>query len=192
MVAHRVRTMDDPCNADPSQQQLLIPNPCAPPAAPATHTISSRYLPNCQRSIQSSITSVNRQAGTKSLWLDGLVERFASGSMRRNTPRKLRDSRSLGRATDRMRRLISCSNRLSAGPLRHTGPALVVFRHGYWRNLCRWERQRRCEDIVDPGIHADALERDRHPRRPWCCHMGDATGHVLQSSNWQSGGRRMN
>jgi pimeloyl-ACP methyl ester carboxylesterase len=154
-------TMDDPCNSDPSQQHLLIPNPLsAACSASYPHHLVTIFTELAE--IDSVVDYIRKQTGRNKISLAGWSRAtFRFGLYAAQHPDKVERLATVGPGyrPDAPTDFPTTSNTLPAGQPRRTEvPRWSFSVMTIGENLIPWERQRRCEDTVDPGIY-DALSR---------------------------------
>jgi pimeloyl-ACP methyl ester carboxylesterase len=160
-------TMDDPCNVDPSQQQLLIPSPLRAPCKPSysRHLVTIfTELPE----IDSVVDYIRETTGRNRVSLAGWsrsVARF--GLYAAEHPEKVERLAIVGPGFRRDAAPdFPIANSGSAGPSRTSAPPFSFFLRSVDDIFAAWERQRRCDDVVDPGFHdafANAVRADADP-----------------------------
>jgi pimeloyl-ACP methyl ester carboxylesterase len=163
-------TMDDPCNADPTQQQQLIPNPLRQPCRPNyPHALVSIFTDTDE--VVSVVKYIRDHTGRTKVSLAGwsramfrlglyaarypdTVERLAivGPGYRPNAPKDLPLSQ------------VSYSFRV-----RPLGDQLET-----------WTRQRQCADIVEPGIEDALVKSFRSHMDPGAAKWGTPPGSVYR------------
>ena len=152
-------TMDDPCNADPSQQPLLIPNPLrAPCTASYPHHLVTIFTEVPE--IDSVVDYIRKQTGHNKIALAGFSRAtFRFGLYAGQYPEKVGRLAIVGPGYRRDAPSdVPTASSLSSGPSRTSAPPFSFFLRTSNEIFAAWERQRRCDDTFDPGIH-DALAK---------------------------------
>jgi pimeloyl-ACP methyl ester carboxylesterase len=160
-------TMDDPCNVDPSQQQLLIPKPLsARCGASYPHHLVTIFTE--QAEIDSVVDSIRMKTGRDRISLAGWSRSmFRFGLYAAQHPDKIERLAIVGPGYRRDAPSdFPIANTPSSGPSRTSAPQFSFFLRTADDILAPWARQRRCEDTFDPGIHealANAVHRYADP-----------------------------
>jgi pimeloyl-ACP methyl ester carboxylesterase len=151
-------TMDDPCNADPEQQRLLIPNPlrqACPPTYP--HHLVTIFTEVAE--IASVVDYVRKQTRREKVSFAGwsrALSRF--GLYAAEHPEKVEKLAIVGPGyrRDAPSDFPPASARPSTQSPRTFVPHFSFFLRTADEILRPWQSQRQCEDTVDPGMY-DAL-----------------------------------
>jgi pimeloyl-ACP methyl ester carboxylesterase len=174
--------MDNPCNVDPSQQQLLIPNPLAAPCSPSySHHLVTIFTELAE--IDSVVEYIRQQTGRNRIFLAGWSRAtFRFGLYAGQHPDKVERLAIVGPGYRRDAPSdFPASNMRTADQSVRTMVPLWPF---YVRNLddpfTPWERQRRCDDIVDPGIHGALSKSVRKYADPGAATWGTPPGELYR------------
>jgi pimeloyl-ACP methyl ester carboxylesterase len=173
-------TMDDPCNADPAQQQLLIPNPLPAPCSASypRHLVTIfTELPE----IDSVISYIRKQSGRNKISLAGWSRAtFRMGLYAAQHPDKVERLAIVGPGyRPDAPSEFPTSTRYS--PSADQSSRASVQRWSFFvrtsgETLAAWERQRRCEDIVDPGVYEALSKAIRTHNDPTAATWGTPPG----------------
>ncbi len=175
-------TMDDPCNADPSDQRLLIPNPLAAPctARYPRHLVTIfTELPE----IDSVVDYIRRQTGRSRVSLAGWSRAtFRFGLYAAQHPEKVERLALLGPGyrPDAPAEFPPSNTLTNDQAPRAAVPPWPFTVRRLEEPLIPWERMRRCEDIVDPGVHEALMTSLRTYVDPGAASWGTPPGMLYR------------
>ena len=177
-------TMDDPCNVDPSQQQLLIPNPLsAPCGASYPHHLVTIFTELAE--INSVVDDIRKKTGRDRISLAGWSRSmFRFGLYATQHPDKVERLAIVGPGYRRDAPSdFPIANNPSPGPSRTSAPQFSFFLRTADDVLAAWARQRRCEDTFDPGIHDAITDAVRAYADPGAAMWGMPPGTFYRVAN---------
>jgi pimeloyl-ACP methyl ester carboxylesterase len=171
-------TMDDPCNADPSDQRLLIPQPLAAPcmARYPRHLVTIfTELPE----IDSVVEYIRRQTGRNRVSLAGWSRAtFRFGLYAAQHPEKVERLAFVGPGyrPDAPSEFPPSNTLTSDQAPRAAVPPWPFTVRRLEEPLVPWERMRRCEDIVEPDAHEALMASFRTYNDPGAASWGTPPG----------------
>jgi pimeloyl-ACP methyl ester carboxylesterase len=174
--------MDNPCNVDPSQQQLLIPNPLAAPCSPSySHHLVTIFteLPE----IDSVVDYIRKQTGRNRIFLAGWSRAtFRFGLYAGQHPDKVERLAIVGPGyrRDAPSDFPALNMRTADQSVRTMVPRWPFHVRNLDDPFTPWERQRRCDDIVDPGIHGALSKSVRKYADPGAATWGTPPGELYR------------
>ena len=177
-------TMDDPCNADPVQQQLLIPNPLpAPCGASYPHHLVTIFTELAE--IDSVVNYIRKQSGRNRVSLAGWSRAtFRMGLYAAQHPDTVERLAIVGpgyRPDAPSEFPTSTRDSLSAGQsARASVPRWSFSVRTSGETLAAWERQRRCDDIVDPVVYEALSNAIRTHNDPGAATWGTPRGALYR------------
>jgi pimeloyl-ACP methyl ester carboxylesterase len=148
-------TMDDPCNADPSDQRLLIPQPLAAPCV-ARYPRHLVTIFTELAEIDSVVEYIRRQTRRNRVSLAGWSRAtFRFGLYAAQHPEKVERLALVGPGyrPDAPSEFPPSNTLTSGQATRAAVPPWPFTVRRLEEPLVPWERMRRCEDIVEPGVH---------------------------------------
>ena len=177
-------TMDDPCNVDPAQQQLLIPNPLsAPCSASYPHHLVTIFTELAE--IDSVVDFIRKKTGRDRISLAGWSRSmFRFGLYATQHPDKVQRFAIVGPGYRRdAPSAFPIGNSPSSGPSRTSAPQFSFFLRTADDILAAWARQRRCEDTFDPSIHDAFTKAVRAYADPGAATWGTPPGTFYRVAN---------
>jgi pimeloyl-ACP methyl ester carboxylesterase/dienelactone hydrolase len=177
-------TMDDPCNVDPSQQQLLIPSPLQAPCTPSYPRHLVTIFTELSE-IDSIIDYIRKTTGRNRVSLAGWSRSLARfGVYAAEHPEKVERLAIVGPGYRRDAPSgFQIGNSLAAGPSRTSAPPFSFLLRSVDDIFAAWERQRRCDDIVDPGFHDAFVNAVRAYADPGAATWGTPAGRFYRVPN---------
>jgi pimeloyl-ACP methyl ester carboxylesterase len=175
-------TMDDPCNADPSDQRLLIPQPLAAPCT-ARYPRHLVTIFTELAEIDSVVDYIRRQTGTDRVSLAGWSRAtFRFGLYAAQHPDKVQRLAIVGPGYRQDAPSEFPASNTLTGDLspRAAVPPWPFLVRNLEEPLGPWERMRRCEDIVDPGVHEALLTSLRTYADPGAASWGTPPGMLYR------------
>jgi pimeloyl-ACP methyl ester carboxylesterase len=177
-------TMDDPCNVDPSQQPLLVPNPLRAPCKPSypRHLVTIfTELPE----IDSVVDYIRRTTGRNRVSLAGWSRSLARfGPYAAEHPEKVDRLAIVGPGYRRdAASEFPTGNNPSAVPSRTSAPQFSFFLRTTDDIFAAWERQRRCDDVIDPDFRGAFVEAVRAYADPGAATWGTPAGRFYRVPN---------
>jgi len=174
--------MDDPCNADPSDQRLLIPNPLAAPcrARYPRHLVT---IFTELSEIDSVVDYIRRQTGSVRVSLAGWSRAtFRFGLYAARHPEKVERLALVGPGyRPDAPAEFPPSDRLSADQSSRAAiPPWPFIVRSLEEPLAPWERMRRCDDIVDSGVHEALMTSLRTYADPGAASWGTPPGRLYR------------
>ena len=175
-------TMDDPCNADPSDQRLLIPQPLAAPCA-ATYPRHLVTIFTELSEIDSVVDYIRRQTRSTRVSLAGwsrATNRF--GLYAAQHPEKVERLALVGSGyrPDAPSEFPRPTTLTSEQAPRAAVPPWPFGVRSLEEPLVPWERMRRCEDIVEPGVHEALMTSLRMYADPGAAPWGTPPGRLYR------------
>src|SRR5262245_51094843 len=175
-------TMDDPCNADPSDQRLLIPQPLAAPcmARYPRHLVT---IFTELSEIDSVVEYIRRQTRRTRVSLAGWSRAtFRFGLYAAQHPEKVERLALVGPGyrPDAPSEFPPSNTLTSEQAPRAAVPPWPFTVRRLEEPLVQWERMRRCEDIVDPGVHEALITSLRTYADPGAASWGTPPGTLYR------------
>jgi len=175
-------TMDDPCNADPSDQRLLIPQPLAAPCV-ARYPRHLVTIFTELAEIDSVVEYIRRQTRRNGVSLVGWSRAtFRFGLYAAEHPEKVERLALVGPGyrPDAPSEFPPSTTPTNDQEPRAAVPPWPFTVRRLEEPLVQWERMRRCEDIVDPGVHEALMTSLRTYADPGAASWGTLPGMLYR------------
>jgi pimeloyl-ACP methyl ester carboxylesterase len=175
-------TMDDPCNADPSDQRLLIPQPLAAPCV-ARYPRHLVTIFTELAEIDSVVEYIRRQTRRNRVSLAGWSRAtFRFGLYAAQHPEKVERLALVGPGyrPDAPSEFPPSNTLTSDQATRAAVPRWPFTVRRLEEPLVSWERMRRCEDIVEPGVHEALITSLRTYDDPGAASWGTPPGMLYR------------
>ena len=164
-------TMDDPCNADPAEQHLLIPNPLPQPCHPTyPHNLVTLFTEVDE--VNAVVDYILERTGREKIALAGWSRAlFRLGLYAAQHPDKVERIAIVGPGYRP-----DAPNEFPQSKVSYSFQVRTVG-----EQFENWERQRRCEDIVEPGVNEALLKSFRANIDPGAAGWGTPPGELYRS-----------